>query len=248
MFQVQAIDKAGNAATLNNSVTVDTVAPARVSILTPANHAMLKTFTSISGSAADNAGGSGLDRVELTIRRSDGQYWTGKAWSKTRTVLTTSLSGNTWRYAGTLPSVLSKATTYTLTATAFDRAGNSLSATSEVTVGPTTTTTAAPTTPATSQLALSTATVSVAQNSVQLHFGGALDADTASDASHYTVTVNGHAVTVESAGYNAVTHTIVLALPDGSLHSGDKVTVAWDGLLDAQGATLQSQVGPLSAR
>lgn len=252
VLQIQAVDKVGNTATLNSNITVDNAAPTRVSILTPANNAKLTAFTSISGSAADNSRGSGLDRVELTIRRrSDGKYWTGMTWSATRTILATRLSGTSWHYAGTLPTTAGAATGYTLTATAFDRAGNVLSATVEVTVGTVKTkagAVAASTTPAASRLSLSTASVAAAQSSAQLRFGGALDSDAASDASHYLVTVNGHTVMVESAGYNAVTHTVALALPEGTLHVGDSVIIAWDGLLDAQGALLHSQVGPLSVR
>jgi len=102
--------------------------------------------------------------------------------------------------------------------------------------------------PAKSPVQLSTGTVSVAKGSVTLRFIGGLDADTASDAAHYTVAVNGDAVPVESAGYDATNHSITLSLPEGALQNGDRVVVTWQGLLDEQGRSLDAQVGPLVAR
>ena len=62
-----------------------------------------------------------------------------------------------------------------------------------------------------------------------------VDADTASDAANYTVTVNGQSVTAESAGYNASNHTVSLGLAEGALHNGDAITVSWTGLQDSAG-------------
>lgn len=87
-------------------------------------------------------------------------------------------------------------------------------------------------------VSLSSATASAATDSVQLRFSGALDAELASDASHYTVTVNGRAATVESAAYNASRHSVTLALPPGALHAGDQVSVRWNGLADAAGTSV----------
>lgn len=83
---------------------------------------------------------------------------------------------------------------------------------------------------ATATAKLSSSTVNAAAGSVTLKFLGALDADAASNAAYYSVTVNGTPVTPESAGYNAATHTVTLALPAGVLQSGDKVIVQWSGL------------------
>ncbi|MBV9467858.1 MAG: tandem-95 repeat protein, partial [Abitibacteriaceae bacterium] len=105
----------------------------------------------------------------------------------------------------------------------------------------------APVTTPRSTAGLSTATVSAA-NGIQLHFTGALDAESASDAAHYAVTVNGQAVTVESAGYNAATHTVMLGLANGSVQAGDRVSVQWNGVLDARGAAVIGQAGPLATR
>lgn len=95
---------------------------------------------------------------------------------------------------------------------------------------------------------LSTATVSAATSSVTLKFLSALDADAASDAAHYSVTVNGVVVAVQSAGYNATAHTVTLGLPEGALRNGDVVRAQWSGLLDAHGQTLEGQTGAVTAK
>ncbi|MBV9470373.1 MAG: hypothetical protein JOZ57_14140, partial [Abitibacteriaceae bacterium] len=66
-------------------------------------------------------------------------------------------------------------------------------------------------------VALSTVTANVATGSVTLRFGGALDAESVRDVSHYAVQVNGHSVRVESAGYNAAVYTVTLSLAEGAL-------------------------------
>ncbi|MBV9865148.1 MAG: hypothetical protein JO316_07335, partial [Abitibacteriaceae bacterium] len=100
---------------------------------------------------------------------------------------------------------------------------------------------------AVSPVQLSTGTASVAKGSVTLKFIGGLDADTASDAAHYTVAVNGDAVPVESAGYDATNHSVTLSLPEGALQNGDRVVVSWQGLLDEQGRTLDGKTNALNA-
>lgn len=96
--------------------------------------------------------------------------------------------------------------------------------------------------------ALSTATASGATNSIMLQFRTALEAASASDASHYTVTVNGHSVAVDSVGYNATSHTVTLSLPDGALQAGDTVMVEWSGLSDSNGTAVTGQSGAVAAR
>jgi hypothetical protein len=95
---------------------------------------------------------------------------------------------------------------------------------------------------------LSTATAQASSSSLKLRFGGALDADSASDASHYAVAVNGRAVAVESAAYDASTHSVTLGLADGSLRTGDRATAAWSGVLDASGKSLSGQSGAVTVR
>ncbi|MBV9864674.1 MAG: SBBP repeat-containing protein [Abitibacteriaceae bacterium] len=98
-----------------------------------------------------------------------------------------------------------------------------------------------------SGVALSTSSANAATDSVQLRFNGALDAETASDPTHYTVEVNGKAVAVESASYNASTHAVVLAVSHGTLHSGDQVVVSWSDVADAKGATLPQRSNSIIA-
>lgn len=95
---------------------------------------------------------------------------------------------------------------------------------------------------------ISTAAASSATGSVQLRFGAALDSDTAADAVHYQVRVDGREVTVESAAYDGITHTVLLGLPTGALHAGDSVVVQWSGVVDALARTLSGESGPIIAR
>ncbi|MBV9867192.1 MAG: right-handed parallel beta-helix repeat-containing protein [Abitibacteriaceae bacterium] len=158
------------------------------------------------------------------------------------------LGTNTWS-SRTLPTLAPGF--YGLRATATDFAGNVgrsnfvrfniLAPTHGATIG-------SATGDQTSPVALSTGAAQAATNSVQLKFLAALDADSASDAAHYTVSVNGQAVTVESASYNAGAHSVVLGLAIGSLQNGDHVVVAWDGLQDAKGQSGDGQTGLLTAK
>lgn len=96
--------------------------------------------------------------------------------------------------------------------------------------------------------ALSAASAKAATSSVQLGFSSALNAETASDPAHFVVTVNGQTVTVESAGYNANTHTVLLSLPPGALRAGAKVAVTWQGLTSSSGALASGHTPALLAR
>lgn len=84
-----------------------------------------------------------------------------------------------------------------------------------------------------------------ATGAIGLRFNGSLDAETATDATRYTVVVNGQAVAVESAAYDAARSSVVLALPTGILHQGDTVRVEWNNLVDAQGRSVAGQAGPV---
>jgi|GEM_PF-5601370 len=94
----------------------------------------------------------------------------------------------------------------------------------------------------------SSASADGATGAIRLRFNGSLDAETASDATRYTVLVNGRTVAVESAAYDAARNSVVLALPIGSFHPGDKVLVKWSDLADAQGRSGAGQAGPLTVR
>ena len=87
----------------------------------------------------------------------------------------------------------------------------------------------------------------VASDSVQLSFSGDLEEETAVEVTHYAVQVNGRSVVVESAAYDAGQRVVTLGLGEGSLHRGDKVVVAWYGLLDAQGNPLNGEAQPVTA-
>ncbi|MBV9867847.1 MAG: hypothetical protein JO316_21040 [Abitibacteriaceae bacterium] len=102
-------------------------------------------------------------------------------------------------------------------------------------------------TPLSSDVKLSNAITQVNPSIIQLRFLGALDADSAGDAAHYEVEVNGKAVPVESAGYAASTHVVTLEMLPGALQAGDRVTVQWNNLLDTKAAILTGHTGPLVA-
>jgi hypothetical protein len=64
----------------------DTEAPVSVTITSPANGASVSSLSAISGSASDNAGGSGIRSVSVVLHRyaSGGtQYWNGSEWVTT---------------------------------------------------------------------------------------------------------------------------------------------------------------------
>jgi hypothetical protein len=84
-----------------------------------------------------------------------------------------------------------------------------------------------------SQVTLSAAEASVSSQSVILTFSNALDENSATTVAHYAVDVNGAAVKVQSANYNAKTNTVTLLLPSGSLQDDDEVVVAWHELHSA---------------
>lgn len=123
--------------TASTSITVtsaaDTTPPNAPAISSPASGGTYgpNWSGSITGTAADNSGGSGVASTQVSIRNSAGQYWNGTAFSGTTQVWlsTTGANSNTaWSYGFTRPAD----GTYTLGARSTDNAGN---------VGPVTTTT-----------------------------------------------------------------------------------------------------------
>ncbi len=84
-----------------------------------------------------------------------------------------------------------------------------------------------------SPVQVSTADANSEAATVTLTFDGALGA-AAGDAAHYAVSVNGVLVAVQEAAYDAAANRVVLSLPAGTLHTGDKVSVAWTNVPDAQ--------------
>ena len=96
--------------------------------------------------------------------------------------------------------------------------------------------------PVASPLTASSLGADAATTSVHLRFSGGLDPVAAADPTAYTVTVDGHAVPVQSAAYSATGHGESLDLPDGALRAGDRVVVAWK-LLDNATRTVAGTAG-----
>jgi hypothetical protein len=122
---VSAYDRAGNVTNKATSFLIDTTPPPPPIIQVPANGATLAGLPAIGGTAQDNPGGGGLDRLDLTlVRASDGQYWSGSNWTVFVRSLTTTLSGSDWSRASGLPLGADLADgTYIVTVTALDLAG-----------------------------------------------------------------------------------------------------------------------------
>jgi len=80
---------------------------------------------------------------------------------------------------------------------------------------------------------------------VVLRFKMALEAETAADASHYEVQVNGMTVDIESVAYNGSTHSVTIALAEGNLSAGEAVVIKWHDLPDQQGQEGAGQTGVL---
>ena len=244
-----AIDRAGNSrASAASTVTVDKTAPT-VSITSPADQSVVSKLAAITGRAADERGGSGLLRVDVFLQRlSDGKFWTGRAWG-VRTALTTTVAGGAWTRSTGLPASTNLDNgDYSVQAVATDKAGNHASALNTVTVSPIATGSAASSLVLRSGVVPSMVTVNAATSSITLRFGGALNADVAGDASHYAMQVNRKTLTVESAAYDTAKNAVTLALPAGSLHTGDRVVISWRDVLDVSGRTLTGDVGPISAQ
>lgn len=68
---------------------------------------------------------------------------------------------------------------------------------------------------------------------MRLVFTGTLD-PSAGDWIHYTLRINGQQLDVRDVTYDAVTNSVVLQLPPGTLHAGDTVSVDWLAVQDAE--------------
>src|SRR5207237_365099 len=141
--QATATDKVGNTFTgAAVSFILDNVAPTTASVTTPAGGSAFRAATvpaTFSGSVADNSGGVGLNANSTTFtlqRSSDNNYWTGSAWQAAAFSLaatnsaTTGSTAATWTSSATLPTWASESDgTYTVQATATDKAGNTFTGT-----------------------------------------------------------------------------------------------------------------------
>jgi hypothetical protein len=111
----------GNTLATRDTVTLDTDAP--VSTLATAGAFGPMTWPgSIVGTAFD-VGPAGVERVELTMVRTDGLYWNGSGWQAGEVSLSVAVVGGSWTQA--FPAAfLSDATSYFLSSRAVDRAKN----------------------------------------------------------------------------------------------------------------------------
>lgn len=212
-----AIDRAGNRAVARNVARADVTLPT-VSISTPINGQRITTLQRVAGLVSEAAGGSGISRVLLGIKRAeDARWWSGKNWSRTLVSISTTLRGNVWSRVEGLPSGLNlRPGIYYITAVGFDRAGNRASTTLQIRIVP-----IAPQSTA-NGVSVSTATAHVESDSIVLTLNGKPD-DALADASKYFVSVNGQAVAVESASLS--NRTLTLALPEGVLETGDLIAI-----------------------
>lgn len=129
-LQVYAWDRAGQMLSRGASFRVDAVKPVTLTVSTPANGSTIISLPGISGSVADNTGGSGITRVALWLYRAKSgggyEYWDGSTWGPAA-ALTTALSGSTWNCSSVLPAGSDlPAGGYRLMLDALDRAGNRL--------------------------------------------------------------------------------------------------------------------------
>lgn len=142
----QAFDRLGNSPQNNKtwedavSFTLDAESPAQgdvpttvdktpptITVSDPRPDTTFRRIERITGTAADNAGGVGLDRVIVGIlRQSDGLWWNGTAFaSATLVPLRATVNGNTWSLSTSLPPASATPDgLYTILAQAFDKAGN----------------------------------------------------------------------------------------------------------------------------
>jgi hypothetical protein len=121
----RARDRAGNQSQMASRVRVrDAIAP-RVSIFTPVNNVLRRSFGIIEGSVIENDPGSGLAQVLVSIRRvSDGFVWNGSQFVANGAGLAASVSGTTFRLTNTPPESALSAGQYTVEVVATDREGN----------------------------------------------------------------------------------------------------------------------------
>src|SRR5207253_306054 len=250
-----ATDNTGNSETpgADNTFTVDTAAPTTASVTTPAAGSSFRAASvpaSFSGSVADNTGGVGLNANSTTFtlqRSSDSIYWTGSAWQSAAVNLaasnnaTTGNTAATWTSTATLPTWSSQSDgTYTVQATATDKAGNTFTGTAvSFTLDNTAPATASVTTPAGGSSFRAASVPSSFSGSVADNSGGVgLNANSttftlqrSSDNNYWTgagwqtAIFNLAATNSVTSGGTAATWTSSATLPTWSSQSDDTYTV-----------------------
>jgi hypothetical protein len=128
LVTVRVADNAGNATetniVLNRTVSAE-VTPPIAAIGAPLHNSTIAGFSSLSGTASDPAGGSGLTgAVTLTITN-DGEYWSGSQWQSTlATVGANVQTDGTWNCTLLPAGPHFRTGVFQVTAQAFDWAGN----------------------------------------------------------------------------------------------------------------------------
>jgi hypothetical protein len=123
-------DKAGNRSDTANTIIVDTHAPAPAQFTAPTPTATVSSLPAITGTAADNTGGSGVAQVKLLIDRlSDAKFWNpATGWNPTLTTFVAHFNSGSgiWDTTGvTLPSGTNLPNgAYRIWAYVYDKAGN----------------------------------------------------------------------------------------------------------------------------
>jgi hypothetical protein len=218
------------------------------------------TTSSASGTAGDAT--AGVLAVVVTLRNSSGAYldWSsvgnttlvfGPAGLTSYRIMGATTTGGpvfnklqvtsqSWAQAVSSKLALG---TYQLEVQAIDRAFiPSAVASATITKGASASTTAVADSSYTlSSVPLSSTSASAEWDSITLTFAGTLDVMSATDTSSYQVTIDGHDVLVESAGYNQTKGVVMLGLQEGELQPGQKVQINYQ-LRDVRGAVLSGQV------
>lgn len=128
LVTVRVADDAGNATetniVLNRTVNAE-VTPPVAAISAPLHNSTIAGFGSLTGTASDPVGGSGLTgAVTLTITN-DGEYWSGSQWQSTlATVGANVLPNGTWNCTLLPAGPHFRTGVFNVTAQAFDWAGN----------------------------------------------------------------------------------------------------------------------------
>jgi len=218
LIHAKASDSGGTTTTADLTFTIDNAAPTTASVTTPANGGSFGAAsapTTFSGSAADNAGGVGLNAnsTTFTFQRPDGQYWNGTAWQagvSNRLTTSSATTGNTlasWT-SSSLGSWVANAGstdgTYTVQATATDKAGNAFRGSA-----------------ITFTLDKTAATVTIDSVSPSPTSGGTTVAWHANENGAYSVRVGGTNCTtgtvVDSGNYTTQPNTVASVILAGSL-------------------------------
>lgn len=123
---VSAYDQMPNRGDAILFVAMDRTPPVQFSMVNPATATTIYRLSGIRGLIADDANGSGPERVEAGLeRQSDGQFWNGVAWTSVVVPLPCRLEGNQWNITTSLPSGQDlQPGVYLLHVQGYDRAGN----------------------------------------------------------------------------------------------------------------------------